>query len=154
MKFYIDLEQTIIDDWNSGKIINRDKVNDFIRLNRIQELSVFSFAIHNHDDAKYFEKVYLQFLQNVFEVKIKSVIRMDSLTEEICKAYKSDFIDIHEMLTKQQTFIEFALRNFKSETVVLLDDLVMNMTMLNHDLDLEIILVNVNSPLGLIKSQR
>ena len=50
MNLYLDLEQTVIDSWDSGLLINSTTVKDWLERLAVKEVSVFSFAVWNEQE--------------------------------------------------------------------------------------------------------
>lgn len=70
---YLDLEDTIIDDWMlqySCNAVNTDKVRRWIKDIGVTEARLFSFAISNQDDVNFFNRVLKSWLESILEIKI------------------------------------------------------------------------------------
>lgn len=80
---YLDLEDTIIDDWMlqySCNAVNTDKVRRWIKEIGVTEARLFSFAISNQDDVNFFDRVLKSWLEVILEIKIDTA---DCFTTEI-----------------------------------------------------------------------
>jgi len=53
---FLDLEDTIIEEWDRPFLINVDKIKSFIDNNSFTDFGIFSYAIHNQSDLALFKR--------------------------------------------------------------------------------------------------
>ena len=142
-----DLEETVIDSWQSGLLTNVSIVSDFVAKHKIKEVTIFSFAIWNEKDLIRFDKEFKKMLEDTFEVKIVNVLTTEQIRQTVCQAMCAQF-DIHDFLSlwgKKRAFVEFCEAVHPNTHTVLLDDCVPNIVHHNLDTNSIIELVNVTT---------
>lgn len=142
MKVFMDLEQTIIDNWYSKRLMNVEKLNNFYRLNNVEDISIWSFAINDAEDLGHFYCHLHETLEDVLGVHI-DVTDTGDATLEVCEREQLEFEDLCYYLNKFRTFVAYARHHCKGQTVVLLDDDVPNTELHFKDDNLRIITINV-----------
>ena len=148
VNIYIDLEQTIISNWDDGFLINTEKVRDFLKSHNAEGFHVFSFAVWNDADRFVFNTRFKSVLENALESKVLTCntcedfmrddteftsLRFDSLT---------DYISIRG---KVGAFMNWTASNHAGTTNFLVDDVVPNAVWENQDTRTKCVFVNVNS---------
>lgn len=143
---FLDLEETIIDSWESGNLVNVQVIKDYLEKNNIKEVGIFSFAIYNDRDLDIFSRDHKTAIERVLNVTISTVIsveqmlKLDTAFTGLFFESVSDFISIRG---KKDAFINFVNGNVKFDKAILIDDVVPNMSIKYHDVNAEIELVNV-----------
>ena len=145
---FLDLEETVLNNWAEGYLINSAKVRDFLQSHNADGFHVFSFAVWNDDDKAEFRKRHQNALERVLECPVLSCnscddfmkadtkftgLRFDSLT---------DFINVRG---KVGAFMNWTASNHAGTTNFLVDDVVPNAVWENQDTRTKCVFVNVNS---------
>lgn len=126
---FLDLEETIIDNWDSGLLINSAQIREYIEKNRIKGFRIFSFAIWTEENMKEFNKRHRRMLEKALDSRIIECntceefrnsdteftgVRFDGVT---------DFISIRG---KVGAFINWCESRFSGQHNTLIDDVVPN----------------------------
>ncbi len=139
-KVFLDLEQTVIDSWDNPLLMNVEKIRDTLDLLSVTEVGIFSFAIWNDEDKVDFEKRGIKLaIENALNVKITQILTIPQIAKEIF--WKTGMqLELTEFITlwgKQRAFIDWAMvthqKTDKDTTIVLIDDVVQNLTITDHD---------------------
>lgn len=146
MEVWLDLEETIIDNWWDALLINPNRIKRWLDERNVTELRIWSFAIGNDEDKRIFERVMKKPIETALGRPIlewPSVEEMQKLVERyegIIYDSQTEFIQIN---SKKWSFIKFCLGNKTGEHCVLIDDAVPNLTIVEHDRHLKIDLIKV-----------
>lgn len=79
ISWWFDLEGTIITNWNDPCAKFHDLVREFIRINHIEEINIFSFAIYNQRDVEIFDNSLRSWLQRELGAEIKDVVTVEEI---------------------------------------------------------------------------
>jgi len=125
MKYFFDLEETLITDFDNPRIINRDKVK---YLNYPVEVGVFSFAIWNEMDRIRFNSQIKPMIEDTFNVIVTEAPTMDEMVEVLKEKWTAidDRDDIFDFFGKERTFVEYCRLMYPGEPCTLVDDQVPN----------------------------
>lgn len=130
MKFFFDLEETLITEFDNPVIINREKVKN---LWVPPKVGIFSFAIWNETDRIQFTNFMKPMLEDVFEFVITEVPTMDEITKLIKTKWIAiqDRDDVFDFFDKERAFIEYCRLMYPNDNCILIDDRVDNITLRN-----------------------
>lgn len=131
---FLDLESTIItpvaDGWHNFELINIQKIQDVISEFQPDEISVFSFAIHNERELELFNKITRPWIVRALD---RRLVRVPTVTEIInrCKIVMEiqgeiTFMEMLEVWSKNLSFQLYTKNLGKDLDVLLLDDIVMD----------------------------
>lgn len=149
---WIDLEDTVIDNWSSGYLLhlNVEKIKTFLNEKKPHRINIWSFAI-------WYEKQKLDFINSgmkeSIECALESLIDQYPSIEEM-RALVYDFEHIHYQDTndfillngKAWSFIKFASL-FSDTEFFLIDDSVPSLTVQNRQTNTIIHLLNIERDL-------
>lgn len=146
---FLDLEGTVITLIDDPVLGNISKVKEWLDKEDVMAVGIFSFAIDNNEERNTFMK---SWTRRTLDEVLGTIIGNVVTTEDACRAarqvHKVSFEALWEfkqLWGKERGFIDFARNKFKDAEVVLLDDMVPNMTMIMPDLNLTIRMVNVDT---------
>ena len=147
MEVWLDLEDTIITNWNEALLTNNGKIKKWLDERDVKELRIWSFAIQNNNDKERFVRSGIKrMIETALERPILewlSVEEMQTLVQYydgIIYESQTEFRQIH---SKQWSFIKFCLGSKKNMTCVLIDDAVANLKITEYDRLLDIHLVRI-----------
>lgn len=130
---FIDLEQTVIDDWWSATPINLHLRSELSG----KDVIIFSFALLNLQDKIEFNKRIKPEIEQVFGCKIIDAVLMSDVTKEIALKFNNlhffdvvDEIDYRNTLGKQDLFLRYC-QKFSDSAIFLFDDMVDNIVVLD-----------------------
>lgn len=139
---FLDLEQTVIDSWESQCLINieqvRNKLADFGWTDQsLHLLHIFSFAIWNEEDERVFRSDIEPRLMGALGAKARFIVhRVDQISSELLHSTKVLW-ERQELITclgKQDAFVQFCRAKFARTThCILLDDMVINSVTVDTD---------------------
>lgn len=143
---FLDLEDTVItpvvSDWCNTDLINIGLVRDLIAFEKPDQVSIFSFAIHNQKEREGFVKHVRERLEAALEVTLCNIPMMDEHIIPACCQEMGihqetvTFLEVCNFWSKHQAFRLFVKNKFKllhqtwgtDTEVILLDDIVFNET--------------------------
>lgn len=145
--WFFDLEETIITDFRCPKIINADKVKDFLKFNNIREVGIFSAAIWTEREKNIFQRPdFKDWLEDVFGFKIVMAPSMQDVMNEIL--WKTGTLwDLSEFIAvwgKSRAFQDYCRLIHHNKNCFLIDDVVPNEVILNRDSRTVIELINID----------
>lgn len=132
---YLDLEQTLINDFRSNKFItdNIKTIKSYINKYKINKFKIFSLAVLEDRDEDYYNKYINKTIENCLECKFDKIIRIDKFLDRYYK-----FKNIHTFdneisvyacpaLTKQMMFELFCeIEGEPYSNHILIDDYVVD----------------------------
>jgi hypothetical protein len=149
-KVFLDLEETIINSWNDKLFLHHvDKIRKWLDKNEIKEIHIWSFAIWDESDKQHF--VTSRLMEDIETALGRPIISYYSVEEMQTKVEyyegmiydcRTEFMQING---KRWSFIKYCLGSHKDCECILIDDAVPNQTLIDHDKNLTIQLINVLS---------
>lgn len=146
IQVFLDLEETVIDSWGSGLLVNTEKVKNWLQNRNAKHVHIFSFAVWNDKDKQDFDRDFRNVLERVFDVTILTVPSVEELAHEHFRATGTRWESVTDFIShvgKPGGFEFWAEHRFAGDHCVLLDDVVPNKTVINHDNGTVIELVNI-----------
>jgi len=150
IKFFFDLEETLITDWHDPLLCNVQKVKKWIADNGVKQAGIFSWAVWNQADVDVFNKTLKTWLEGVFEIEFIEVITKNDAVRAVCftKSLRcvdmTDVIDIASIFGKHGIFTEWCLATKRDCICVLLDDVVPDRIITDKVTGVTVKLVNVD----------
>lgn len=156
MNIFLDLEETVIDEFSSNpriKLFNCQHIRDFVK--KIpptveKRFLVFSFAIYSEEDVQQFIAGIKTPLEGLlgFNFGLGSIITVPSMMECSHRVNKPRlrFDDISEFLMdhgKENAFHDWCHGNHVGEVNILIDDVVHNRTTIDDDTHTVVKTINV-----------
>jgi hypothetical protein len=134
MKLFLDLEETLIEVWQSNGhvnflIDNIEKINKFIHDNGVSEIGIFSFAIWDDEDRENFiTKLSPQLKEFGIEVSDSDVVPVENVAKTILKNMRInlDSSEVINLWGKDRAFIDWCRFEENGDHFVLIDDAVEN----------------------------
>ena len=145
---FLDLEETVIDSWDSGLLVNSGKVRDFLQQNSVKSVHIFSFAIWTDKDKVDFDKRLRPFLKRALSTDFRMVPSVEDMMKvdtAITGVHFDSITDFLSIRGKQGAFMSFCKHHFDRKHNVLVDDVVPNAMFHNFDTGLKLQFVNVGS---------
>ena len=126
---FLDLEGTIIDEWDSPFIINEKEINRFISSSNYDTFGIFSYAIHNDSDRKIFDRDIKPVIDKILDIEIDPSLiwtPFDVLKAwvEYKKVAGAEFNDVFTWTDKEYGFGLLVRSKFKEGMFSLIDDTV------------------------------
>lgn len=148
-KIFLDLEETVIDSWDSGLLVNSGQVRDFLKQQDVTNVTIFSFAVWDTNDQKTFDKQHRRILQRALDTGIVLVPTvqdfMHSDTELTGVEWHGDVTEFICLRGKVGAFINWCKLHHSNENCLLVDDVVPNMDVIDRDSGIIIRFVNVRT---------
>lgn len=160
---FLDLEDTVItpvlQGWNGSDLINMEKVKKVIADFKPDNVSIFSFAVHNEGDRVGFNSGMRRHLELALGIQFSLVPTMDDdIVPTCCKVLKLHpervtFQEVCDFLGKQEAF-RLYLRHTYGKTwktwgqeidIVFLDDAVFNEYFRWPDLHIDCRITNIDT---------
>ena len=146
---FLDLEGTVIDDIDNQGLLDLRAVRRWLKSEDVVVVSIFSFAIDNKGERDTFmRQCTRRTLEAELGVEIGKVVTTEDAMAAALHRNRVQFEGLWEfkqLWGKERGFIDFAFQNFTNAEVVLLDDLVIDQTVVFPTKNLTIRLVNVNT---------
>lgn len=147
MNVFLDLEETVIDNWDNAALVNTTKVKDWLASLGVSKVRLFSFAVYDQRDKDRFNTLLKPFLERVLEVEfldspsVDDFQVADTLVTGLHWDSRHDFIQVRGKL---DAFRSWCKHKFDKQHNILLDDAVPNATWKNDDSGLVLQYVNVD----------
>lgn len=141
---FIDLEETVIDNWFNKNFINIDKIKNMIDDLNPDHLHIFSAAIWDINDVNEFNNKLRKNLQILLNRKIENVISMEYAKK--CSNWVTCDISIRDLLLdigKFRLFIDFCKYTTRNCFCILIDDMCDNEIIENLDLNVKIQMIRI-----------
>ena len=144
-RVFLDLEQTIIDEWSNPVLINVGKISNFLRQNNVDEIEIFSFAIWDENDVQGFYDM-KEALEDVLSVRITIAHRLENVAKIVNKhnRFQLELAETVSLWGKAKTFEDFIEATCRDSHCILIDDVVPTKRIDNKDTGNIIELFNVN----------
>lgn len=154
MLVFLDLEETLLDEWNSGLFLPRklDCVRDFLKDNPGSTVGLMSWAVWDDRDKARFEKEFRADLERNLECTFELVWSMDDWANEVFAHFNKKLSrqDLFDMFSKPEVLFALGRTHplFHNQTVVLVDDAVEHkLTMTSPKNNCTVTLLNVDDML-------
>ncbi len=128
MKVFIDLESTLIDDFDNLNLLegNINKIKSFLKILNVKEILLWSFAIMNQEDIKKFNESLKDKLEKALELKIE-ILEIEKCFKDVCKANNisaepKDLTDIFLFEPKSELLKQWLIVKGIEDHCLLIDD--------------------------------
>lgn len=153
-KVFLDLEDTIIDTWDSGNLRNVLRIKGWLdtQAETVEELRVFSFAIWNDAHKDHFDTSMRKGIEEALERPIVEWLSVEEMatmaqartglnwTQDI-----TDTLDFMQIMGKDGAFKEVCLSRERDGNCTLIDDAIPYQMIVDYDLNLCINLLPIQN---------
>lgn len=132
---FLDLEETVINNWDDGLLVNSTKLRNFLKCQKATDVNVFSFAIWNSADAATFERRHLRVIEMALDCKIISwptVEQMMLADRDLTRVHFDNISEFMGIRTKVGAFTNWCRKN-NLQKAMLVDDTVPNIDIVDRD---------------------
>ncbi|PPD55509.1 MAG: hypothetical protein CTY12_00605 [Methylotenera sp.] len=148
IKIWLDLEETIINNWYDGLLINPGRIKKWIKSTyNVDEINIWSFAIYDEKDkAEFVSSGMKEAIEKALECRINDFLSIDEMRAKIEKhegiKYDSreDFMQING---KKWSFIKYCVGYEPNARCVLLDDAVPSWELIDWKTNTVVHLINI-----------
>jgi hypothetical protein len=147
IQVWLDLEETIINSWHEGLLMNVDKIKKQLELLNVTTVNIWSFAIWDKDDHTEFVKSGMkESIERALNVTINEWLCVDDIQkvvqkyENIVYESRSDFTLLNG---KHWSFIKYCLYKQRGHQNILIDDVVGNWLLSDADTNTIVQLINI-----------
>ena len=144
---FLDLEETVINNWNDGLLVNTTRVREFLASQGATQFTVFSFAVWDKKDQQDFERLHRRALERALDCRVvacPSVADFQRVDTELTGVHFDSVTDYISIRGKVGAFTNWA-RFHGLAHALLVDDVVPNVDILDRDTGGVIRFVNVDS---------
>lgn len=145
MKFFLDLEETVIDCWQSGCLVNVNKLKNL----NMPEVTIFSFAVWDEIDQKKFATDFKPMIELALNTKVVLCPTVQDMmladTKLTGVRWNGDVTEFITLRGKFNAFVSWCNLFHPSADCMLVDDIVPNVDIVNRDSGRKISFLNVNS---------
>ena len=148
MNVFLDLEETVINNWTEGMLLNSSRVREWLQDLNIKQVRLFSFAIWNEKDQFRFEKEFKPVLRRALDVGFIDCPSVEDFIKADLKVTGVLWDNLHEFAVirgKQDAFRSWCKLHFDGQHNVLLDDTVTNGIWHNKDTNLKLEFINITA---------
>jgi hypothetical protein len=148
-RVFLDLEETVIDSWDSGLLTNVSRIQSFLKEQDASSVTIFSFAVWNAGDQKTFEARLRAPLETALGCRIDSCpsvadfMAVDASVTGV--HWGNDLCEFVSMRGKFGSFMSWCRQHHPTENCVLVDDVVQNIDVVNRDTSTVIRFLNVGA---------
>jgi hypothetical protein len=147
MNVFLDLEETVIDSWHSGMLLNSAQVREWLHTRGVRQVHIFSFAVWHEDDRAHFDRNFRGMLTRALDVNIVACATVaDFMTADqaITRTHwGTDLCEFVGTRGKVGAFTSWCELHHAGQHSVLLDDVVPNAVWTNTDTGTTLEFVNV-----------
>lgn len=143
---FLDLEATVIDNWQNGELINQDKVRIWLAKQGTTQVHIFSFAVWDAMDRTHFNHHLKEKLEQALGVKIVDVPTVNELFRSELAVTGVRWDSLHEFASirgKVDAFRSWCRDHHPHEHNILVDDTVPTAIWKEHKSQLCLEFVNV-----------
>lgn len=148
MHIWLDLEETIINNWNDGLLINVSRIKKWLADNNISNIHIWSFAIWNDSDQLDFvDSGMKDSIERALDCKIltyMSVAQMEQAVYEYERFRYDSQSEFMQLNGKRWSFIKYCLLKHPTKKCILIDDAVPTLEMKVKKTQGEIHLINID----------
>lgn len=149
MNVFLDLEETVIDSWDSGLLCNSSQVREWLAQHNVKQVDIFSFAVWNEQDQDKFWREMARPLNKALDVGMGNCITVQDMMQQDRALTGIDWAgDVTEFIClrgKVGAFTNWCRLLHAGNDCVLIDDIVPNMDIINHDTGGSIKFINVRA---------
>lgn len=148
--FYFDLEETLITSFNKPTLVNENTIEDYILLNNIKEIGIFSAAINDTRDKGHFIDNIKAGIEKRYNVTIveERILMLQQLADMFMDTFNIS-MSVSEMLSlygKDGIFKRYCKVTYKTnKRCYLIDDSYENELNVYSNRNLFIEIININS---------
>ena len=147
MNVFVDLEETVIDSWNSGMLLNSAQVREWLHARGCRQVHIFSFAVWHAADRVHFDRNFRRMLTRALDVGIVSCPTVEDFMaadRAVTRTHwGTDLGEFVGMRGKVGAFTSWCELHHAGQHNVLLDDVVPNAVWTNTDTGTTLEFVNV-----------
>ena len=137
---FLDLEETVIDSWDSAKLLmtNCRAIRRMLKSRGVNEVTIFSFAVQTPEEREEAMTHLRPRLEKVLDVKIVDVIlvqQMQQADQQWRKCRLDDMTEFIMLRGKTDAFFAWASLKHPGEQCTLIDDVVPNSESRDWDTD-------------------
>jgi hypothetical protein len=144
---FLDLEQTVITNWDDGLLANTTQVREFLAAQGARQFTVFSFAVWNDQDHEDFQRRHRRVLErglDCFCAACPTVQHFMKADTEVTGVHFDSLTDFISIRGKVGAFTNWVKSKGISHAL-LVDDVVPNIDIVDRDTGNVIRFVNVDS---------
>lgn len=148
-QIFVDLEGTVIEDWDSGRLMidHIQAIQHLLTSRQVAEIHIFSFAIHNSTDQERFAleiQPHLESRLGVRIVGVPTIVEMMEVDRQWRQCRLDDLTEFILIRGKQGAFESWAAMKHPGGSTTLIDDVVRNVDIMNLDTRTEISCRNIH----------
>ena len=147
LQVFLDLEETVINNWNEGLLCNATRVREFLAAQEAKSFTVFSFAVWDQQDQDDFDRLHRRGLERALDCKVAACPSVDDFMRvdtELTGVHFDSLTDFISIRGKVGAFTNWC-RFHGLTRAVLVDDVVPNVDIVNRDNGDLIRFINVDS---------
>lgn len=148
---FLDLEETVIEEWGNPFLINIPWLRKFIRKEEFTDFGIFSFAISNERDSRHFHTRLKDGIQDSLGIEfnkdlVTTTQDMKSIIAKRRRILPSKFSDqdFSDFFLKDTAFLEFA-STFENTKLTLVDDTITDGEFVDTFRSNRVVFVDINT---------
>lgn len=148
MNVFLDLEETVINNWQESSLINSSRVRDWLSSLQVKHVDIFSFAVWDQRDQQHFWKEIHPALSKALDISIRNCPTAEDFLKAEMSVTGVDWESLHEFIAirgKVDAFRSWCRQHHAHEHCILLDDVVPNAVWEEFDTGLRLQFVNVKT---------
>ena len=148
MNVFLDLEGTVITNWDEALLLNTSKVREWLKSLKVSQVHLFSFAVWDNKDKEIFINKIKPFLSKALDVNFLDCPSIEDFFAAELSVTGVNWESLHEFITvrgKVDSFRSWCKKHFDCQHNILLDDVVPNAVWEDRDSKLKLEFVNIDS---------
>lgn len=146
---FLDLEETIIDSWANGILVNAGRIKKWLDKNHLGGIHIWSFAIYDDKDQHEFEtsgmKTSIEHVLGREILSSLSIVDMSKLVYQYEKLRYDNRSDFMQMNGKHWSFIKYCMGHQIGNKCILIDDCVPDWVLSDNNTGTIVELINVRN---------
>lgn len=148
MNVFLDLEETVINNWQEGMLVNSTRVRNWLSSLGVNGVQIFSFAVWNQIDQIRFWKEINPVLTKALDVHVRLCPTTEDMLAADLAVTGVKWENLHEFIAtrgKVDAFRSWCKHHHPHEHSILLDDTVPNAVWEDFDSGLMLHFLNVKT---------
>lgn len=148
LQVWIDLEETIINNWNDGLFIYHvDTIRTWCKYHKLENINIYSFAIYDDKDKEHFfssgMKASIELALDCSILEYPSIAEIQHVVSKYEGIKYDSRFEFMQLNGKHWSFIKYCMLAHQGKHNVLIDDAIPTWTICDNKTNTSIDLINI-----------